>query len=212
MWPFLVGELYRARPLWLALPLSLSRGSRLLQVQIHRRASVFAFQRISSALPDVSASVGFTTTAALVHEMMEARDERRLLNLQKQLSRMNLMIIDELGFVPLSRTGAELLFEVFSQRYESRCRRGRGWCGHGGWDCCLRRFRGRCRPSAGRQRQHHQGHPDAEFHLPGDPFLAPPPILFHLYELNLILDSRFRGFCLPQKAWPRGEQLRLSGV
>ena len=49
---------------------------------------------------------------------MESRDERRLLNLQKQLSRLNLLIIDELGFVPLSRTGAELLFEVFSQRYE----------------------------------------------------------------------------------------------
>ena len=34
------------------------------------------------------------------------------------MSRLNLLIIDELGFVPLSRTGAELLFEVFSQRYE----------------------------------------------------------------------------------------------
>ena len=63
-------------------------------------------------------SVGFTTAAALVHELMEARDERRLLNLQRQLSRLSLLIIDELGFVPLSPTGAELLFEVFSQRYE----------------------------------------------------------------------------------------------
>ena len=62
--------------------------------------------------------MGFTTAAALVHEMMEARDEKRLLNLQRQLSRLNLLTIDELGFVPLSRTGAELLFEVFSQRYE----------------------------------------------------------------------------------------------
>ena len=52
-------------------------------------------------------SVGFSTAAALVHEMMEARDERRLLNLQKQLARLNLLIIDELGFVPLSRTGAD---------------------------------------------------------------------------------------------------------
>ena len=49
-------------------------------------------------------SVGFTTAAALVHELMEARDERRLLNLQRQLSRLNLLIIDELGFVPLSPT------------------------------------------------------------------------------------------------------------
>ena len=63
-------------------------------------------------------SVGFTTAAGLVHELMEARDERRLLNLQRQLSRLNILIIDELGFMPLSPTGAELLFEVFSQRYE----------------------------------------------------------------------------------------------
>ena len=63
-------------------------------------------------------SVGFTITAALVHELMEARDERRLLDLQRQLSRLGLLIIDELGFVPLSPIGVELLFEVFSQRYE----------------------------------------------------------------------------------------------
>ena len=49
---------------------------------------------------------------------MEARDERRLLNLQRRLANLKLLIIDELGFVPLSKTGAELLFEVFSQRYE----------------------------------------------------------------------------------------------
>ena len=63
-------------------------------------------------------SVGFTTTASLVHELLEARGERRLLNLQRQLARLRLLIIDELGFVPLSTTGAELLFEVFSQRCE----------------------------------------------------------------------------------------------
>ena len=61
-------------------------------------------------------SVGFLTAAALVHELMEARDEKRLLRLQKQLAKYHLLIIDELGFVPLSKTGAELLFEVFSQR------------------------------------------------------------------------------------------------
>ena len=40
------------------------------------------------------------------------------MQLQKRLARLKLLIIDELGFVPLSKTGAELLFEVFSQRYE----------------------------------------------------------------------------------------------
>jgi len=63
-------------------------------------------------------SVSFITAAALVSELMEARDERRLLRLQKQLTAVKLPIIDELGFVPLSKTGAELLFEVISQRYE----------------------------------------------------------------------------------------------
>jgi DNA replication protein DnaC len=63
-------------------------------------------------------AVAFTTAAALVHELIEARDEKRLLRLQRQLAACKLLIIDELGYVPLSTTGAELLFEVFSQRYE----------------------------------------------------------------------------------------------
>lgn len=63
-------------------------------------------------------SVGFITAAALVHQLREASDEKRLLRLQRQLAGYKLLIIDELGYVPLSPTGAELLFEVFSQRYE----------------------------------------------------------------------------------------------
>jgi len=62
--------------------------------------------------------VRFTTAAALVHDLIEAQDERRLQRLQKQLTTQNLLIIDELGFVPLSKSGAELLFEVISQCYE----------------------------------------------------------------------------------------------
>ena len=62
--------------------------------------------------------VRFTTAAALVNELLEARDEKRLLRFQKLLAKQDLLIIDELGYVPLSKTGAELLFEVFSQRYE----------------------------------------------------------------------------------------------
>ena len=54
----------------------------------------------------------------LVHQLMEARDERRLLKLQRDLAAVKLLIIDKLGYVPLSTTGTELLFEVFSQRYE----------------------------------------------------------------------------------------------
>ena len=63
-------------------------------------------------------SVLFVTAAALVHELMEARDERRLRLLQKQLARVNLLIVDELGYVPFTAVGSELLFEVISRRYE----------------------------------------------------------------------------------------------
>jgi DNA replication protein DnaC len=62
--------------------------------------------------------VRFTTTAALVNELIEARDEKKLLRFQKQIASYELLIVDELGFVPLSKTGAELLFEMLSQRYE----------------------------------------------------------------------------------------------
>ena len=62
--------------------------------------------------------VRFTTAAALVNERLEARDDQRLLRFQKQLAKQDLLIVDELGYVPLSKTGAELLFEIFSQRYE----------------------------------------------------------------------------------------------
>ena len=62
--------------------------------------------------------VCFTIAAALVHELIEAADARRLQRLHKQLASQDLLIIDELGFVPLSKTGAELLFEIISQSYE----------------------------------------------------------------------------------------------
>lgn len=47
-------------------------------------------------------SVIFTTAAALVHELMDAHDEKRLRTLQKHLANVRLLIIDELGYVPLS--------------------------------------------------------------------------------------------------------------
>ena len=61
--------------------------------------------------------VRFLTAAALVGELIEARDEKYLRRFQKQLSAHELLI-DELGYVPLSKMGAELLFETISQRYE----------------------------------------------------------------------------------------------
>ena len=59
-------------------------------------------------------TVGFITAAALVHEPVEARDGKRLLRFRKQLAKYKLLIIDGPGFVPPGKTGAGLLFEVFS--------------------------------------------------------------------------------------------------
>ncbi len=96
---------------------------------IDRRENVLALGNSGTGKTHIALALGlaacqkgyrvrFATAAGLVHELMEARDEKRLLRSQKQLAAHQLLIIDELGFVPLSRTGAELLFEIFSQRYE----------------------------------------------------------------------------------------------
>lgn len=63
-------------------------------------------------------SVRFITAASLVHELLEASDDRRLLRLQRQLAAYQLLIIDELAYAPLSAVGADLLFDIVSQRYE----------------------------------------------------------------------------------------------
>jgi DNA replication protein DnaC len=63
-------------------------------------------------------SVGFVTAAALMQELFEARDEQRLLRLQRRLAGYKLLIIDDLAYAPHSPAGAELLFDVVSERYE----------------------------------------------------------------------------------------------
>ena len=49
---------------------------------------------------------------------MEARDDRQLMRLKAHLAKLDLLILDELGYVPASKLGAELLFDVVSQAYE----------------------------------------------------------------------------------------------
>src|SRR3546814_12946202 len=60
-------------------------------------------------------SVGFITAAALVSEMMEARDARRLMRFQKQMAAYQLLIIDALGFVPLSKNRPGFLFVLIER-------------------------------------------------------------------------------------------------
>jgi DNA replication protein DnaC len=62
----------------------------------------------------------FTRAAELVRTLREARDERSLGQLHRRLQRADVLIVDELGFVPFDRAGGELLFNLLSERYETR--------------------------------------------------------------------------------------------
>lgn len=64
--------------------------------------------------------VWFRKAADLVRDLLEARDQRELGRLQQRLRAVDLLICDELGFVPFDRAGGELLFNVFADRYERR--------------------------------------------------------------------------------------------
>ena len=62
--------------------------------------------------------VRFTTTTALVTLLLEMRENRLLQRFHKQLERLDLLILDELGYVPFTKAGAELLFDVVARAYE----------------------------------------------------------------------------------------------
>ncbi len=62
----------------------------------------------------------FTRAADLVRQLLEARDTRELTRLQQRLLRVDVLIVDELGFVPFDRVGGELLFNLLTDRYERR--------------------------------------------------------------------------------------------
>ncbi len=62
----------------------------------------------------------FTRAADLVRSLVEARDGRELSRLQRRLQGVELLIVDEFGFVPFDRTGGELLFNIVAERYERR--------------------------------------------------------------------------------------------
>jgi DNA replication protein DnaC len=62
--------------------------------------------------------VRFFTVTGLVTALLEAREERQLQRMLKQVERHDLLVLDELGYVPFSKAGAELLFDVVSRAYE----------------------------------------------------------------------------------------------
>ena len=77
---------------------------------------------LATALGIAACSAGrkvrFFRVTELVTTLMEARDDRQLLRLRTQLAKQDLLILDELGYVPASKVGAELLFDIISTAYE----------------------------------------------------------------------------------------------
>jgi len=62
----------------------------------------------------------FVTGCGLANELIEARDEKALGRVMKRYASYGLLIVDELGYVPLSKEGAELLFQVLAERHEKK--------------------------------------------------------------------------------------------
>ena len=63
---------------------------------------------------------GFFRTASLVNKLAEAKKANELGRLYNKLSKLNLLILDEWGYVPLDKEGSQLLFQIISDCYETR--------------------------------------------------------------------------------------------
>ena len=77
---------------------------------------------VASALGIAACAAGkrvrFFRVTELITLLMEAKEDRQLLRLRQQLGKLDLLILDELGYVPASKVGSELLFDVISHAYE----------------------------------------------------------------------------------------------
>ncbi len=104
--------------------LELTRGE-----YIDKRANVILVGDVGTGKTHVALSLGicacrqgkrvrFYTAAGLINEMVEAQAENRLSKLQAQLMKQDLVILDEVGFIPFSQSGAHLLFQFCSAKHE----------------------------------------------------------------------------------------------
>lgn len=73
-----------------------------------------------NAIHQTQRKVRFYTVAQLVNQLLEAHDKGTLGKIYKQIEGLDLLILDELGYVPLHKQGAELLFQVLNLCYEKR--------------------------------------------------------------------------------------------
>ncbi len=73
---------------------------------------------IGTAIAEAGGRVRYTTAANLVNELAEAADDKQLGRTIKKYGRIDLLCLDELGYIKLDRAGAELLFQIFTEREE----------------------------------------------------------------------------------------------
>jgi DNA replication protein DnaC len=96
---------------------------------IHERRNVIFLGRSGTGKTHMATALGleacrnnfrtrFVTCYGLVNELIEAREERVLQRLLQRYSRYHLLILDELGYIPFSKEGSELLFQVLAERHE----------------------------------------------------------------------------------------------
>jgi len=75
---------------------------------------------IGTAIAEHGLKVRYTTTSNLVNELAEAQAEKRLSRAIAKYGRYDLLCLDEFGYLSLDRTGAKLLFQIFTEREERK--------------------------------------------------------------------------------------------
>lgn len=73
-----------------------------------------------NAIHRFGSKVKFFTVASLVNHLIEAYQKGELQKVMKQIKKLDLLVLDELGYIPLNKEGAELLFQVISMCYETK--------------------------------------------------------------------------------------------
>ena len=101
-----------------ALDIGLSDCDSIRSVVEHRADGPVRLFSLDTAACSQGRRVRFYRVTELVTLLLEAKEERHLLRLRQQLAKLDLLILDELGYVPASKAGAELLFDVIATAYE----------------------------------------------------------------------------------------------
>ncbi|WP_085507123.1 IS21-like element helper ATPase IstB [Thalassobacillus devorans] len=114
------------------IPQGISRESVLNGDFIHEKGNLILYGGVGTgktylatlislnAIHRFGSKVKFFTVASLVNHLIEANQKGELQKVMKQIKKLDLLVLDELGYIPLNKEGAELLFQVISMCYETK--------------------------------------------------------------------------------------------